>query len=665
VIEGRSFRFEIRTGTPEDRPRIAQGTKIARGSNFRCILSDSPIEPDYVRAEGNAGRIGVKLMAVVAEGGRRRVYLPPTEQMEAVAADAKPDWFPDQNLPNNPRWFSPPSYGMPTYGDLYTPRQLVALTVFSDLILEAREHAIGAAHASGWGDDGRGLDAGGAGATAYGDAVATYLAFSVSKACTRNCSLALWESGMGRLAGTLGRQALPMVWSFAETNPFAGAGGDIAGTAQSVSEVLDRLEPGPPGEVEQRDVASAGRSDHGRRLILTDPPYYDNIGYADLSDFFYVWLRRSLSGVFPALFRTLLTPKSEELIAAPYRQGGKEAAEAYFRAGIEEALSVLVQASNHDYPTPIFYAFKQSETRDGETSSTGWETFLDGVLRSGFAVVATWPCRTETTQALKKGISALASSIVLVCRRRPEHASTITRGDFRRLLKEELPAALLALRKSNIAPVDLAQTSIGPGMAIFSRHAKVLDADDTAMSVRSALQLINQTTDDVLGEEEGEFDRDTRFALTWFEIYQFEEGAYGEAETIATARSVSVSGVADAGVLKAAAGKVRLYKRGELPEDWDPRADTRLTVWEATQHLIKRLGGRGEAEAARLLMELGPLAGQARALAYRLYTVCERKGWAEEAQTYNGLVLAWPELEKLAGESGGTGGSTLQAELFE
>ncbi len=451
-----------------------------------------------------------------------------------------------------------------------------------------------------------------------------------------------------------------MTWDFAEGNPFSGSSGNwtknLGWTIKALRNVPARI----GGEGRQQDAA--GPQNH-LRLISTDPPYYDNVPYADLSDFFYVWLRRSLRPIYPRLFGTLLVPKAAELVAEPARHGGKAGAEGFFLEGMTRAVEAMAQATPTQAPVTIYYAFKQSELNAEGLSSTGWEAFLDAVFRAGFSVTGTWPVRTELGNRMRaSGSNALASSIVLVCRKRPTDAPTVTRGAFRRRLKRELPAALHKLHKSNIAPVDLAQASIGPGMAVFSRHSKIIEADGTAMTVRAALQLIHQVMDELRGEDEGELDLDTRFAVTWFESYGFESGDYGTAETLAKARSVSVSGVQEAGVLKSAGGKVRLLQRHELPEDWDPATDARATVWEATQHMIRRLDESGESGAATLLGRLGPMAEKARELAYRLYTVCERRDWAEEARAYNGLVIAWPELEKLATK---TTGPATQAKLFD
>jgi putative DNA methylase len=462
-----------------------------------------------------------------------------------------------------------------------------------------------------------------------------------------------------------------MTWDFAETNPFADSSGAIIGAAEYVAKVVEGLPAACVGSATQADAA--GQIGAELEIISTDPPYYDNIGYADLSDFFYVWLRRNLQKIYPEETRTLLVPKDAELVATPYRHGGREKAEAFFLEGMTRALAELARRSVPNVPTTIYYAFKQSEESEAAgtaalpgISSTGWQTFLDAVSRAGFGIVGTWPVRTERAgRSIEIGTNALASSVVLVCRKRPADAPTITRAEFRRILRADLPAALKALQHGHIAPVDLAQACIGPGMAVFSRHAKVLEADGTAMSVRTALQLINEALDEYLSAQEGESDGDTRFAVTWFESRGFEPGPYGEAETLAKARNVSVSALAEDGMLKSAAGKVRLCKRAELRDAWDPRRDTRLTVWESVQHLIKRMESAGEPAAAALLQALGSTADKARDLAYRLYSVCERKGWAEEARAYNGLVIAWPELQKIAaGSAPPSPIEPAQAELF-
>jgi putative DNA methylase len=543
-------------------------------------------------------------------------------------------------------------YGFRIYGDYFTSRQPVALTMFSDLVQEVRERVENDARAAGSPDEGMSLASDGTGVVAYTDVVAVYLAFALSKAVDRNSSLCVWESSMDRMRGTFGRQALPMVWDYVETNPFGGAGGDIYGTAHSLCEVLDRLSNPIQGHVASADAAKQTIGD--RKIISTDPPYYDNIGYADLSDFFYVWLRRTLKPILPNLFETMAVPKAGELVATSYRHGSKEKAEAYFLEGMTQAMHGLAEQAHPAFPVTIYYSFKQSESRGEEgISSSGWETFLDAVIRAGFAINGTWPMRSElATRNISRGANALATSIILACRPHAANAATATRREFINALRAELPGALVHLQRGNIAPVDLAQAAIGPGMAIYTRYAKVLDAQAKPLSVREALALINQALDEVLTEQEGDFDADSRWAVTWFEQSGFAEGEYGVAETLSKAKNTSVAGMGDAGIVASKGGKVRLLKPSELPANWDPRTDARLTAWETVHQLIRALEAGGESTAAGLVATLGSKAEIARELAYRLYTVCEGKKRAAEALSYNGLVQSWPEIARLAREVG-------------
>lgn len=664
VLEGRTFRFEVRSGTPKDPAKIKTGTKAGRAT-FSCLFSGAPMTGEYIDAEGQAGRMSERLMAVVVKGERGRIFIPATTEMEELAQEANPPWSPEEECRGT---FASNAQGrrycFNTFGDYFTDRQLLALTTFSDLISAARGKAIEDARTSGWGDDGQALDDGGSGPTAYGDAIATYLSFAIDRMANTLCTIARWTPQREQTVTAFARQGIPMTWMFPEVNPFAGAAGDFVVSVKGAVDGIAGVCASGSGRAFQANAADA--AELPKSVISTDPPYYDNIGYADLSDFFYVWLRRCLRDIYPQSFSTVLVPKSEEIFASPYRHGGREAADAFFLREMKKAIGGILEQQCEGIPATIYYAFKQSESRGGSTASTGWETFLEALLQAGFSITGTWPLRTELSNRMVGArTNALASAIVLVCRKRSEVSPTVAKGDFRRLLRQELPQALSALQKGNIAPVDLAQGSIGPGMAIFSRHERVLESDGSAMSVRSALEMIHEITDEVLGQEEGDFDKETRFAVTWFETHGFEEGPYGEGETLATARAVSVTGVQEAGVLRSAAGKIRLYSRAELPHDWDPETDDRLTVWEATQHLIKRLNEDGEQAAAALLARLGSAAEQARNLAYRLYITSERNAWIDEAQAYNGLVLAWPELEKLAGESGQQGAAGPQAELFE
>ena len=661
VIEGDSYRFTVKVGKPKDPERAKRGTKLARGANFECLMSGTPISPDYIYAEANAGRMGARLMAVVAEG-RGRVYLAPTHEHEDAAKKARPEWKPDVEMPDNPRWFSPPLYGLKTYGDLFTPRQLVALTTFSDLVGEAMAQVRRDALAAGLPDDATPLRKGGTGATAYADAIGVYLAFAVDRMAMTGNSLVRWNSVGEKAQHCFGRQALPMLWDFAEPNFLGSATGSAEAAVFYSHDPLAWMNPPSTGTASQADACTQEMS--STKVVSTDPPYYDNIGYADLSDFFYVWLRRSLREIFPELFATLATPKTAELVATPYRHGSKEKAESFFLEGMTQAMRQLVQQVHSAFPVTIYYAFKQSETESNEgIASTGWETFLDAVVCAGFGISGTWPMRTEMkTRQVAMGTNALASSIVLVCRKRPDNAPTATRREFISALKAELPVALRHLQEGNIAPVDLAQAAIGPGMAIYTRYGKVLDAEGNPVGVRDALMLINQVLDETLAEQEGDFDADTRFAIAWFEQHGFAEGEYGVADILSKAKNTSLDGLEKAGVVQKGRGKVRLLAANELSESWDPATDERFTYWEAVHHLIRVLEAGGEGAAAELVAKLGSKAETARELAYRLYAIAERKKRASEALQYNSLVQSWPEITRLARQVGQ--GRAEQGEMF-
>jgi len=948
VVEGDTYRFTVRVGTP---PAWAkQGTKLARGAQFRCLLSGMPISGNYIKAEGQAGRMGARMLAIVAEGPRGRVYLPPTAEHEAIARSAQPTWKPEIDIPPDRRSMFTPLYGLTTFADLFTPRQLVALTTFADLVGEAiekvkqdamvafahfphptppplgegRERSLppaeeggarslppagegeegglspagggeeGGLSPAGGGEEGgekaywqptpvpsallqaaralrknmthaeqllwqclrgkqldsfrfrkqhpieryvldfycpsarlaievdgsqhytsegrakdaartawlaergirvlrftnqevltnlegvltviwealhlpppgegqergdrpsaeegarllpppgegrvmqvgwqfgahhlpppgegqeRGdrpsaeegarllpppgegrvmqvgwqfgahhlpppgggreggdlpLHAGGTGATAYAQAVGVYLALALDKVADRGSTLGRWDPTptQSGIINSFSRQALPMTWDFAESNPLGDASGNYVSAVDLVTKVLLVNSADVKGFALQSDAQTQTIS--ANKIISTDPPYYDNIGYADLSDFFYVWLRRTLRPVFPDLYATLSTPKAEELVATPYRHGSKPAAERFFMEGMTRALHNLAVQAHPAVPVTIYYAFKQQEAREEKRgtsatsdqdshsslrsthSSTGWETFLEAVIQAGFAITGTWPMRTELgNRILGQGTNALASSIVLVCRPRVpllplgggREGGIATRREFINALKAELPSALAALQRANIAPVDLAQAAIGPGMAIYTRYARVVDAQGNPVRVREALALINQVLDEVLAEQEGDFDADTRWALAWFEQHGFAEGDFGVAETLSKAKNTSIEGLAGAGILEAKRGRVRLLKPAELTADWDPARDTRFTHWEAVHHLIRVLETGGEMQAAEMAAKLGSRADVARELAYRLYTICERKKRPDEAFAYNALVQSWGEIARLA-----------------
>src|ERR1019366_5483946 len=648
VIEGIGYRFTVKVDKPKDAEAAKNGTKLARGANFRCVMSGTPMASDHIKAEGQAGRMGARMMAIVAEGERGRVYLSPTSEMEEVARTAEPTWVPEGSFVEDARAFTPCIYGLKEWRHLFTPRQLVALTTFTDLVQEARERVKRDAFASGLPDDGKALEADGTGAAAYADAVTVYLAMATSRWSDLSNSLCSWNNTNQNVRALFSRQAIPMSWDFVELSPFSRVGSWFS-TVESSVEASASLCTGPASYALQADAASQNVS--SGKIVSTDPPYYDNVPYADLSDFFYIWLRRSLKPVFSDLFATLAVPKAEELVATAYRHGGREQAESFFLDGMTRAMHRLAEQAHPAFPVTIYYAFKQTESDDIDgTASTGWETFLDAVIRAGFSVTGTWPMRTER-EARSRGIgsNALASSIILVCYPRSADALTATRREFLTALKAELPEALTHLQRGNIAPVDLAQAAIGPGMEVYTRYAKVLDAEGKALSVREALALINQILDEALAEQEGDFDADSRWALAWFEQSGFDSGEYGVAEMLSKAKNTSVSGMVEAGILASKGGNVRLLRPAELPADWDPETDPRLTAWESVHHLVRVLEAGGENAAAQLVAKLGGGKAEiARELAYRLYTVCERKKRPPEALSYNALVQSWPEISRLA-----------------
>ena len=653
-----SIRFAVTTakGKPQD------GTVNRQGA--RCIACGTPVPFDYVRSEGKAGRMEAQLMAIVAEGQHGRAYLSPNAEQVTIAEQAKPIWKPEAILPGNTRDIRPQLYGLPTYGDLFAPRQLVALTTFSDLVQKAREKVLADAQRARFPVDGISLNDGGTGANAYADAVATYLAIALDRLADRNSAICSWDVSRDSTRNTFARQAIPMTWDFAEANPFSESTGNFQGTIDWVAQVVVASPSYAPGEAEQRDATTAING-VAHPLISTDPPYYDNISYADLSDFFYVWLRRSLHAVYPDLFRTMLVPKVQELIATPYRfEGNKSKAQEFFETGLGQAFERMRPLQHPDYPLTVYYAFKQAESEaeedeGGEASSngniikaiasTGWETMLEGLIRAGFTITGTWPMRTEMlNRSTGLGTNALASSIVMVCRLRLVEAQVASRRQFLNALRAELPTALKNLQRGSVAPVDLAQASIGPGMAIYSRYSKVVESDGTPLRVRTALQLINRALDEALAEQEGEYDAETRWAVAWFEEYAMNPGEYGRAETLSKAKNTAVQALEHAGLVVSKAGKVRLVKREELSSNWHPKT-SRLTVWEVMQRMIHELlDGKGDTGAGDILRQASAQGEVARDLAYRLYTVCERKGWSQEAQAYNSLVTSWLEISRLA-----------------
>jgi putative DNA methylase len=650
VVEDRHYHFLVKHGTPP--PGAEHGTKVGgRGANFRCIVSTAVIGAEYIKAEGMAGRIGQRLIAIVAQGEHGRVFLPATEEQEIAAKSAAPgDAVQSIHVPiaNDPRNLWCAFYGLTHFDYLFTPRQLVALATLSDLLAETRKRIRQDALDARMNDDAKGLEAGGTGATAYAEAVSVYLAFAIDRCADFSNSLTRWVPGNEKVMNLFARQAIPMTWDFPEAAILANTVGGFLPASRYIADCMEKIVPSVGGVVAQADAQTQKLS--GGKIISTDPPYYDNITYADLSDFFYVWLRRGLRSVFPTLLATITTPKTEELIATPYRHNSQQDAERFFLDGMTRALSNLAQQAHPECPITIYYAFKQSASNGGDgTSSTGWETFLTAVVRSGFAIVGTWPLRSEQEfRMISMGTNALASCVLLVCRRRATNAPTVSRRDFIRELNAVLPEALDQMTRgaggelSPVAAVDLSQAIIGPGMGVFSKYSSVLEADGSPMGVRTALQLINR----FLAEDD--FDADTQFCLHWFEQHGWGEGPFGDADTLSRGKGTSVDGMQGAGVLLSGGGKVRLLKWAEYPNDWDPQADKRTPVWEALHQLIRALRQGGESATGALLAVIGEKADGVRQLAYRLYTLCERLGQAEDARPYNELITSWTGIESAA-----------------
>lgn len=645
-----TYEFLVRIGKPPESAR--DGTKVGQ-SAFRCLFSPALIPYDYIDAEASKGRLGVRLLAVVVDGPKGRLFLSPSEEMEQHARKAAPEWRPETpcrgTFASNAQGRS---YGFKVFGDYFTSRQLVALTTLSDLIGEVSERVRRDALDAQSPADERSLDAGGVGARAYGEAVGVYLAFALSRAADYGSSISTWRSKDSAMRSTLGNKNVQMSWDFAEGSPFGGSSSDFGEAVKVVAKAVEYLPAGPkPGSAFQA-AAQSGLDALPVCLISTDPPYYNNVAYSDLSDFYYVWLRRTLKPTFPGLFQTMAVPKAEELVASPYRHKTAEAADRFFLAGMTSAMQQLSLKHCAVAPVTIYYAVRESETVEKSgTSSTGWETFLEAVLKSGLALTGTWPVRTEgDNRQTANEANALASSIVLVCRRRPDDAPAISRREFIRELNAVLPEAIAEMTSGaggeglSVAPVDLSQAVIGPGMAVFSKYAAVLEADGSLMTVKTALQLINR----FLAEDD--FDPDTQFCLHWFEQYGWDASLFGEADKLARAKATSVEGLDQAGVLFSGKGKVRLRRWSDYPNDWDPRTDKRLPIWEALHQLIRVLKQDGESGAGKVLAMVQSMSEAIRQLAYRLYTLCERKGWAEDARAYNELVTSWAGIEAAAAE---------------
>jgi len=654
LVNGDQYSFEVKSGVPSVEAK--KGTKSARGANFTCLLSGSPIDKKHIKRAVQGGELSEKLMALVMEGKMGRVYLAPNRDHEEIISECKPDFIPSQKIEGSSQYLGCKGYGMDTFDSLFTSRQLVALNMFSALVQEARSKAIEDAKASGLVDDGLGIDEDGKGATAYGDALAVYLCFVSDKVSDYWSSICSWHSSGEKMRNTFGRQAIPMVWDYAEANPFCSSSGNWIAMVNWTSKALAQMPCNIDGFAQQHDAATQKISVN--KVISTDPPYYDNIPYADLSDFFYVWMKRSLKDIYPQLFMTIAAPKTEELVAFAHRFESKEKASDFFMSGMKQAIYNMAKKGHPAFPVTIYYAFKQSETKEGSTSSTGWETFLEAVISAGLSIDGTWPMRTEMANRMTaSGANALASSVVLVCKKREANIDSISRREFQRELREKMPEALEAMiggetGTTPIAPVDLAQSAIGPGMAIFSKYGGILEADGSKMSVHEALILINRAITEYLNPDSGNFDNDTLFCDDWFSQYGWSTGQYGEADILARAKGTSVDGVEDAGVVESGGGKVRLLKWKEYPKDWDPKADNRTPVWEACHHMIRALSDEGESAAGALLARMSERGEAIRQLTYHLYTICERKKWADDARAYNELISSWHAIVSAAHDAG-------------
>lgn len=622
------------------------------GGTATCLACEATAPAPYLRQQAQTAGLGMTLMTVVAAGNRQRVYTAPSAEHRDAAIVGRPKKTPDQPVPTpNHDVDRLPMYGMPRWSDAFTNRQLVALTTFSDLVGEARERVLKDAVNAGLPPGARFAD-GGDGAEAYADAIATYLGMGVSRTTDLNNSLVTWSNSRDQARNLFARQAIPMAWDFVEVSPFARAAGDLSIATETQADAIENLPATPAAGAVQSDAASR---DYSGAVVSTDPPYYDNIGYSDLSDFFYVWLRRSLRAIHPSLFASMLVPKAEELVANPYRHGGRDGAEEFFETGFEHVFARAREFASDEFPITVYYAFKQTELKEEGVTSTGWATILAGMIREGWAITATWPVRSERSgRMISVGTNALASSIVLVLRPRHETAGQTTRRGFLTALRRELPEALEKLRQGAIAPVDLTQATIGPGMAVFSSYTRVVENDGSDMSVKAALSLINEALDEVLAEGEGDLDADTRFCLKWYEQYGWGKGPFGDADVLARSYNTSARGVADSGVATQSRGFVQLVAPADLSAKWNPVADDRISAWEVMSHLCRVLSAEdGGVEPAAMLIAAAATRSEVdidsvQRLAYRLYELTKMSR-PEDARLFNLVGGSWTDLIEAAG----------------
>lgn len=642
VVDGQ-VQYEVQHNA--DGPKKDEdGTRVGRGGI--SLADGTPISADYIKDQGVQRGLGSHLIAIVAEDKKGRLYLSPNAEHMAASLVEAPDDIPRQEIPHNPRSHWTPAYGLTKFSDLFTNRQLVALTTLSELVPEARSKILEDALAAGI-PAGERLEDDGVDAEAYADAVATYLALGVSRMADYCNSLCTWDRTRDSVTHLFSRQAIPLVWDYVEANILSNSSGNFLGQLGWIVKALQRMNVQGSGKVKQ---ISATSRDYADLVVSTDPPYYDNIGYSDLSDFFYVWLRKSLRTIHPSVVGTMLTPKADELVANPYRHDGKQGAEKFFIEGFNSVFHrIREDDANPDVPMTVYYAYKQQDSGKDGTSSTGWHTLLDGLIQSGWEITATWPMRSELkNRMLSQGTNALASSILLACRPRPADARAVARRAFVAALKSELPEALRTLMQGAIAPVDLAQAAIGPGISVFSRYAKVREADGSDMSVRDALQLINATLDEVLGEQESDLDSDTRFAVRWYRQYGWAADSSGIADQLARSSDTSLAELQRGGIFEAKGGKARLLSPTQLNEEWDPAADEHVSVWEATVRLAAVLAKDGVDKVAELLPAVGEKVSldAVKELGFLLFHEAEKNKDTDDAILFNGLVSSWGDLNE-------------------
>jgi putative DNA methylase len=651
---GGGVRFEIGPDCGSEAPPA--GTCGRTGA--ACLTCGQVAPLHAVRREGRSRGLGTRLLAIVAAAPRGRRYLPPEPQHDRTARSARPAWSPATELAPRALGVSVAQYGLRRHSDLFTPRQLVALTTFSDLVREARGWVLADARRAGRPDDGVPLRSGGHGAPAYADAVATYLALALDRAAARWCTLARWQRSRENIEHPFASPGLQMAWDFAEANPFSPAAGSWMDAVEAVADALNRAPRDGPAPVCRQMDASRPEGLPEDLLVCTDPPYFANLPYADTSDLYYVWLRRTVGDLFPDLCRTVLTPKAAELVADPHRHGGGEAARRRFLEGMEEALRQVRRRGRPDLPLVLFYALRQSRPAaaegGGARAAVGWAAMLDSLLGAGFQITGTWPLRTEHAGRRRSlGSNTLGSSIVLVCRRRGDDAPEATLGEVARQLRRELPRAVGQLAAAGLAPVDLAQAAIGPGMAVFSRYARVLAADGTAVPASAALQLINREMDACLAAGDADLDPASRFCLAWFEQFGFSPRPYADADVLLRAKDTAMEDLMRLGVVVGCDGTVRLRRRGEPAPGGTPAAAARDCVWTALQLLLETAEEGGAAAARDLLRNLGSRrSGSLRGLIYRVAGIAERRGLAAEAHALAAVATCWSGAGAAAADDG-------------